>query len=193
MKHQIHNHPKTGIPYMVSNDVVKGNKSRIARSETNDCVVLAIAAVTGSSYDKSHKYVKDTFGRPKGKGTPMFDHIMKKNQGKKLLGSTYERVTNHTETTYIKTRKIFHWETQEYVGRPSEVTIRSKYVPLITTYGKTRVSQMTVKTFLKKYPKGKYLIHVHSHAFAILDGMVIGNTCDSRRLKARIVNAYKFN
>jgi len=187
MKHQIHNHPKTGIPYMVSNDVVKGNKSRIARSETNDCVVLAIAAVTGSSYDKSHKYVKDTFGRPKGKGTPMFDHIMKKNQGKKLLGSTYERVTNHTKTKY--TKKV------RYYGGESvyEYEYDSKFVPLITKYGITRVSQMTVKTFLKKYPKGKYLIHVRGHAFAILDGVVIGNTCDSRRLKARIVNAYKFN
>jgi len=186
MKHQIHNHPKTGIPYMVSDDVVKGNKSRIARSETNDCVVLAIASVTGSSYDKSHKYVKDTFNRPKGGGTPMFDHIMKKNQGKKLLGSTYERITNHTKTKYTKKVRYYGGETVY------EYEYDSKFVPLITKYGITRVSQMTVKTFLKKYPKGKYLIHVRGHAFAILDGVIVGNTCDSRRLKARIVNAYKF-
>ncbi len=194
MKHQIHNHPKTGIPYMASDDVVKGySKSKTAKKERNDCVVLAIAAVTGSSYDKSHKYVKDTFNRPKGGGTPRFDYLMKKNQGKKLLGSTYERVTNHTETTYSKKRKVYNWSTHEYEVIPTEITIKSKFVPLITTYGKTRVSQMTVKTFLNDYNVGKYLIHVRAHAFAILDGVVVGNICDSRRLKARIVNAYKFN
>jgi hypothetical protein len=178
---------------MVSNDVVKGNKSRIARSETNDCVVLAIAAVTGSSYDNSHKYIKDTFGRPKGKGTPMFDSIMYMNVGKDLLGSTYERMTNHTETTYTKKSKLYNWETKKYVMEPREVTIKSRFWPLITTYGKTRLSKMTVGTFLKEYPTGKYLLHVRGHAFAILDGVIVGNTCDSRRLKARITNAYKFN
>lgn len=188
MKHQIHNHPKTGIPYMVSNDVVKGyGKSTTAKKETNDCVVLAIAAVTGSSYDKSHTYVKDTFGRPKGKGTPRFDSIMKKNVGKDLLGSTYERMTNHTKTKY--TRKIrYYGGVKEY-----EYEWDNNIVPLITKYGQTRVSKMTVKTFLREYPTGKYLVHVRAHAFAILDGVVVGNLCDSRRLKARIVNAYKFN
>jgi len=104
----------------------------------------------------------------------------------------YERMTNHTETTYTKKRKIFHWETQEYVVRPSEVTVKSKFVPLITTYGKTRLSRMTIGSFIKKYPKGRYLMHVRSHAFAIIDGVVVGNPCDSRRLRARITNAYKF-
>ena len=178
---------------MVSNDAVKGYyKSSIANKEHNDCVVLAVAAVTGSSYDDAHQYVGNTFNRPKGKGTPMFDYIMEKNQGKKLLGSTYKRMTNHTKTTYTKKKKIYK-QYCEYVFEPVEITISSKVMPLITTYGKTRLSRMTVKTFLREYPKGKYLIHVRSHAFAILDGVIVGNLCDSRKLKARIINAYKFN
>ena len=68
----------------------------------------------------------------------------------------YERMTNHTETTYTKKRKIFNWHTQEYEVTKGQVTIKSKFWPLITTYGKTRLSKMTVGTFLKEYPKGKY-------------------------------------
>ena len=52
---------------------------------------------------------------------------------------------------------------------------------------------MTVGTFIKEYNVGRYLIHVRGHAFAIIDGVVVGNICDSRKLKARIINAYKFN
>ena len=198
-QHKILNHPKTGIPYMVSSDAIKGLNTSFANKETNDCAVRAMAAVTGSKYIDAHKYVETTFGRPKGKGTPMFDHIMKKNEGKKVLGTTYKRMTNHTETTYIKKRRVYDVLDEDtnkwgYKLTPgSMVTIRSTHMPLITTYGKTRLSRMTVKTFLKEYPKGKYLIHVRSHAFAILDGVVVGNLCDSRRLKAQIINAYKFN
>jgi len=51
---------------------------------------------------------------------------------------------------------------------------------------------MTVKTFLSDYNVGKYLIHVSGHAFAIINGVVVGNSCDSRRLKARVIEVYKF-
>ena len=104
----------------------------------------------------------------------------------------YERMTNHTETTYTKKSRIFNWDTYEYEVTKGKVTINSRHWPLITTYGKTRVSKMTVGTFLKEYPKGKYLIHVRSHAFAIVDGVVMGNLADARQMKCRIIDAYKF-
>jgi|TARA_Y100000310_G_scaffold318074_1_gene371708 hypothetical protein len=193
MKYQIKKHWKTQIPYIDTCDAIKGVKdSKVAQSENNDCVVRAFAAITESTYDEAHKYVKDTFDRPNRGGTPRFDSTMIRLASYPLLGMRYERMTNHTETTYTKKRKVFHWETQEYVVRPSEVTVKSKFVPLITTYGKTRLSRMTIGTFLKEYPKGRYLMHVRGHAFAIIDGAVVGNTCDSRRLRARITNAYKF-
>ena len=193
MKHQIHNHPKTGIPYMVSDDAIKGLKdSKVAKSETNDCVVCAFAAITETTYDEAHKYVKDTFDRPNRGGTPRFDSTMIRLSSYPLLGMRYERMTNHTETTYTKKRKVYNWDTRNYEASPSEVTVNSRFVPLITTYGKTRLSRMTIGTFLKEYPKGRYLMHVRGHAFAIIDGVIVGNTCDSRRLRARITNAYKF-
>ena len=113
---------------------------------------------------------------------------MKKNIGKRILGVKYTRLTNHITTTYVKTVKDKYWGTTHKI----KSTLDSKYYPLITTYGKTRANQMTVKTFLREYNVGTYLIHVRSHCFAIIDGVVIGNVCDSRRLKARICNAYKF-
>ena len=178
---------------MVSDDAIKGLKdSKVAKSETNDCVVLAIASVTGSSYDEAHKYVKDTFDRPNRQGTPRFDSTMIRLSSYPLLGMRYERMTNHTETTYTKKRKVFNWDSKEYVLDSTEVTIKSRFMPLITTYGKTRLSRMTVGTFIKEYPKGRYLIHVRGHAFAIINGVVAGNLADARQMKCRIIDAYKF-
>ncbi len=188
--HKILKHPKTNVPYIDTSNAIKDyNNSLVAKSEDNDCVVRALAAVTNSTYDESHAYVKKTFGRKKGKGTPMFHVKMKINEGKKVLGSKYSILKNHTKTTYTKTVKDRYWGTVHKI----KTTLDSEYYPLITKYGKTRVSQMTVKSFLKEYDKGKYLIHVRGHAFAIIDGVVVGNICDSRKLKARIINAYKFN
>jgi hypothetical protein len=178
---------------MVSDDAIKGLKdSKVAKSETNDCVVCAFAAITETTYDEAHKYVKDTFDRPNRQGTPRFDSTMIRLSSYPLLGMRYERMTNHTETTYTKKRKVYNWDTRNYEASSSEVTVNSRFVPLITTYGKTRLSRMTIGTFLKEYPKGRYLMHVRGHAFAIIDGVIVGNTCDSRRLRARITNAYKF-
>ena len=186
---KIKNHPKTNVPYIDTNDAIKEYRnSVVAKSEDNDCVVRALAAVTDSTYEESHTYIKKTFKRINGNGTPNFDTIMKKNIGKRILGVKYKRLTNHITTTYIKTVKDKYWGTVHKM----KTTLDSKYYPLITTYGKTRASQMTVKTFLSDYNVGSYLIHVRGHCFAIIDGVVIGNVCDSRKLKARIINAYKF-
>lgn len=194
MEYKIKNNRKTNIPYVDTNDAIKGYKdSPTAKGETDDCVVRAFATVTESTYDEAHKFVKRVFQRQNRKATFHFDNIMKTRVGLKTLGMEYIRMTNHTETTYTKKRKVFHWETQEYVVRPSEVTVKSEFVPLITTYGKTRLNKMSVGSFIKEYPKGRYLISIRGHAFAIIDGVVIGNNEDSRRLRARVSNAYKFN
>ena len=45
--------------------------------------------------------------------------------------------------------------------------------------------------FLEKYPKGKYLLIVKGHAFSVIDGVVVGNTEDGKRLRAKILFAIK--
>ena len=192
-KHKILQHPKTGVRYLDTCNAVRGSDSKIAQSEDNDCVVRAFAAVTEVEYEVAHDYVRRIFKRIKGKGTPRFGPIMEQRAGLYACGKMkYKRMTNHTETTYTKKRKLFNWNTNEYDVTEGQVTINSRHWPLITTYGKTRLSKMTVGTFLKEYPKGKYLIHVRGHAFGIVDGVVMGNLADARQMKCRIIDAYKF-
>ncbi len=192
-KSKIYEHPKTGVKYLNTCDAVRGSSSSIAQSENNDCVVRAFAAVTEVDYDVAHDYVKRVFKRPHRKGTPRFGPIMSQREGLYTCGKMkYERMTNHDKTTYKKPVRYYCWEDYKYKYHHVEYTLDSKYCPLITTYGKTRASQMTVGTFLKEYNVGRYLIHVRSHAFAIVDGVVMGNLADARQLKCRIIDAYKF-
>jgi hypothetical protein len=54
------------------------NDSKLAKRETNDCVVRAIAAASGWEYDKAHKFVADEFKRENRKGTRFFNSTMVK-------------------------------------------------------------------------------------------------------------------
>ena len=46
--------------------------SKIAKMETSDCVVRAIASSSGMSYDRAHAFVADKFKRKPRKGTMGF-------------------------------------------------------------------------------------------------------------------------
>jgi hypothetical protein len=50
---------------------------------------------------------------------------------------------------------------------------------------------MTVGTFIKKNPKGTFVICVRSHAFSIKDGVVMGNVEDSKKTRKIINSAWK--
>jgi len=60
--------------------------SKLAKSETKDCVVRALAAACDWDYDKSHRFVEKEFGRQPKKGTPNFITTINRfmNEGKKL-------------------------------------------------------------------------------------------------------------
>jgi hypothetical protein len=45
--------------------------------------------------------------------------------------------------------------------------------------------------FIEKYPKGKYLVIKKGHAFSVINGVVIGNESDGKRLRAKIIFALK--
>ena len=56
--------------YISSTEFIKGAKeSPLAKSESSDCVVRAIASATGMDYETSHQFVKEKFKRKNGKGT----------------------------------------------------------------------------------------------------------------------------
>jgi hypothetical protein len=70
---------------------------------------------------------------------------------------------------------------------PEERTTR--YV----NYGQVVTRQMTVKTFLKQYPTGVFILLVRGHAFRIDNGVVIGNTSDASKLRVRLEAAWQVN
>ena len=183
----------TGITY-IDNNVVYEKESETAKNEHNDCVVRAFASVTGKSYDECHKFTKEVFGRRDKQATYHFEFILNtpfntnrfgndntsKVQKKwdKLYKNGYERVTNNPKGYYTP----FNGLTKLY---------NTWSHPLITKRG-NKVNRMTVGTFIKNYPKGKYLISVRGHAFAIINGVVMGNPEDSRKMRSIVSAAYKF-
>lgn len=58
------------LPYINNSIGINGyTDSTLARSESSDCVVRAIASASGMEYDKSHSFVSKVFGRKPKKGT----------------------------------------------------------------------------------------------------------------------------
>ena len=169
-----------GIRYYKSKDIIKGYTefTKTNHTERADCVVRAFAAVTDSGYLEAHKFCNLVLERKNRRGVFYFrrrmaltDTVLNCN---KILKKKYNVITNHTG--FKIGDKFFD----------------PKKTPLVTRYGKTRASQMTVGTFIKRYPKGKYILSVRAHAFAILDGVVVGNNLDALEIKTRVENAYEF-
>jgi len=157
------------LEYISESDSIIGwSDSTIAQSESNDCVVRAIAAATGSCYDEAHKYVAEVFNRKPKQGTVLTSRKLK-------------------EQTEILGKKIVE------LGEPCKTFPNNPY-RLITRYknwGEIVERQMTLKTFVKLNPIGTYILIVARHAFALKDGKVVGGNCkDARELKKRVHSAF---
>jgi hypothetical protein len=151
----------------------KYEDSIIAKNETNDCVVKAIASTFELEYDIAHKFVKDKFGRKNRKETQKTAIILD------LLGDILG-----TKYSIIPKEEIEYDGAINFKGR--------KYNKNWTGLGlKPPKTKITTKLFLEKYPKGKYFVLVRGHAFSIIDGVVVGNLNDGTRLRAKIKYAIK--
>jgi hypothetical protein len=51
--------------------------------------------------------------------------------------------------------------------------------------------EITLRIFLERFPKGRFMVIVKGHAFSVIDGVVIGNESDGKRLRAKIIFALK--
>lgn len=141
--------------------------SVIARNETNDCFVRTIAAALDVHYDVAHEYVATEYRR-------------KNRQG------TYAVLSRLRAATEIMGKQI------EEMG---EILPYFPYKRLVTKYkcyGEEVIREMTVKSFVKKYSKGTYIMLVTNHAFCLKDGMVVGgNYSDAKALRRRVHAAFK--
>lgn len=145
-------------------------QSELSKSEKNDCFVRAVASACDVQYEKAHSYVKEKFKRKDGDGTRATYGMIGLTEmlGKKVehLGIEWSRETGH----------------EYYCGKRLFNNVRSK---------SNRKVFYTVGKFLEDYQEGTYIILIRKHAFTIIDGIVHGNTEDSKRLRARILNVYK--
>jgi hypothetical protein len=156
------------IKYIPTKEAIIGySDSSIAKTESNDCVVRAIASSFEMSYDESHKFVAKIWFRRNREGTRNF------------VGGLRHMINNKIKIN----GKLFETMGNEYGHVSYEVKVKGQMVK----------RNMTTGTFIKKYPVGKYLVVVRGHAFSIIDGQVVGNTSDATMKKRVINNAFKIS
>ena len=122
--------------------------SIIAKGETNDCVVYAVAAAFDLSYDQAHGHVRHRFGREERKGVRTLD-IMK---GVKDMVELKESINGKTIREFLANpKKVYH------------------------LHGKDIERKNRVNTFIKEHTQGTYLILTGYHALTVKDGEMIDN------------------
>jgi len=160
---------KKELPYSSSKDAIIGyENSQIAKNETNDCVVRALASGFEMEYDETHKFVRERFLRQNRKGTYRFNSGMHGiSEKKEVINGKCLKIMGQKDT----------------IGYTMSYNVKVK--------GVVKKRKMTVGTFSKKYPKGTFIISVRAHAFTIKDGVVIGNQCDAKSLKRIVEQAWE--
>jgi hypothetical protein len=157
------------MKFNYSKNVIAGIKtSKVANKETNDCVVKAVAAATGVSYDTAHSFVKEVFKREAKKGV----------QGKELVDNMKALAEAGSTTIGDKTISI-------------EVMAKQAITNMYKLYGELIHRQKTVKSFLETYKTGTYIVTVAQHAFAVVDGVLIDNEGAEYKPTRKVTGAYK--
>ena len=151
----------------LSHKVIKGlSNSQIAKNETNDCFVRALAAATGQDYDTAHKVASIDFNRDHKKGvsiTDLEDTMMRAQETGLEVGNTVYGVK-----------------------RLKGMRIKNYY----RLYGKDVARKKSVKSFMKDNPKGSYIVTVSKHAFAVIDGKLVDNKGEEFRPTRKVTSAY---
>ena len=93
----------------------------------------------------------------------------------------------------VKTRIQLKGEEQEIAGKSFEF----KYVPRqmirnqYKLYGDYIYRNKTVKSFIKDFTRGTYLVFVANHVFTVMDGMLIDNNGEEYRPTRKVIDAVK--
>ena len=154
------------IKYIPTKEAIIGySDSIIAKTESNDCAVRAIASAFEMNYDEAHNFVAKIWFRKNREGTKKF-----------VIGMRH-MVDNKIPIN----GKLFSNLGGQYGNMKYDVKVKGQIVK----------RNMTTGTFIKKYPVGKYLVVVRGHAFSIIDGKVVGNTGDATMKKRVILYAWK--
>ena len=162
---------KNKLPYESTGNAIKGyNESALAKGETNDCVVRAFASSFEITYDKAHKYVAENFGRKPRQGT---------------YGTSIGLVRMSDKKTTLNYKKVYP------LGKRYTNSMFGSLAYDVKVKGVITRRNMTVGTFVKRYPIGTFLVIVKQHAFTIKDGIVIGNYEDAIKTRKIIKCAFQ--
>lgn len=137
-------------------------RSEEQAKEKSDCSVIAYAGVTGCSYDESYKKM-ESLGRKKNEGMSLFAvKVLMKSDSRFRFVGTFG-----TPEMQYRYREFKFADTPHYGG-------------------------VTLGSFLKKFPSGRYYVIVRGHVCAVVDGKIAG-TGGYEKLTQRVEAAFEFN
>jgi len=145
----------------------------LSKSENNDCVVRAVQHAFGVDYIDAHHFCETKLNRKSGQGTYTGIYLPRIKQA---FGQKINRMGKDGRITRVKKSKVTRWSNEKSAFVKKRVTLQVRY---------------KVKDFVKKFSVGKYIVIVRGHAFALVEGKVIGNLEDSKRLTREVWSAYK--
>jgi len=166
----------TEVKYIKNPDSIILKSQRdvvLSAGEDNDCVVHAVAHVFGFGYKKAHDFCREFYNRKKGRGVFGF----------RKIGLIDRRIKYASlKDKYFPKHKITE------VRSTNSYRVRCEW----TGEMRTKIRNMTLKSFLKNYPTGRYLLAFSDHAIAIIDGVVVGTgKGDPHRLRRPIEVAFE--
>jgi len=145
----------------------------LSKSENNDCVVRAVQHAFGVDYIDAHHFCETKLNRKSGQGTYTGIYLPKIKQA---FGKKINRMGKDGRITRAKKSKVTRWSNEKSAFVKKRETLQVRY---------------QVKEFVKEFNQGSYIVVVNAHAFALIDGKIIGNREDDRRLNREVWSAYK--
>lgn len=101
-------------------------------------------------------------------------HAIHKNYGRKTRkGTNWIPLLNSYQKVHLRIKGIY--------GSSYLSSLASRTTGLQTNSG------MTVKSFLKNHPKGKYVVIIARHAFAVVDGGIIDGSLVNANSRVSVV------
>ena len=151
------------MQYINSKEIIKSTDK--SGSETNDCSVRAFTTALDVDYDSAHSYLKETFKREDKKGCKKMNYTAKKLEGKiQKIDDVEFDITVLPEDKVTNTYKLH-----------GEVIARKK----------------TVKSFIKDFAEGIYLVLVSGHVFTVKNGLMIDNVGEEWRPTRKVESVFE--
>jgi hypothetical protein len=135
-------------------------------TETNDCTVGALATAANIPYEQAHNIMEKT-GRRIGRGGTIFRGIVHAS----LVG-----LLKYTILELPKHKRVFN-------AAPGFVGVNGKAI--LTTH----FVGPSIKQFIAQHPRGRYIVKIKRHAFALIDGVMFDRY--KQHAGAIVKNAWK--